>query len=286
MFPTEARGRSAMRERGGWRLIASVVIGLWCLVTGVLLLNVLVSSFKTGAEILARPWALPARLVLKNYAELLRDGFMRYYGNSFVVLAASICGLLALAAPAAYGLGKFQFRGNRALRLFFLVGMMFPVQLGIIPLFGLMKGMGLINTVWSVVIIFMAGLSIPVFLLTNYMQSIPDVLREAARMDGASELRIFIRIFIPLMTPAFGALIPLTAVGIWNEFFIPLVFISNDAAKTLPLGLLRYFTGHGFNLSKLGVEFAAVAISIVPLILLYLAGSRRIIQGLTMGAVK
>ena len=278
--------RARERERNPWYAVFTGVIGLYCLVSVLLLLNVLVSSFRPNGEILSQPWSLPSHLILNNYASLFRDGFLRYYVNSGIVLVASVCALLALTAPTAYGLGKFRFRGNAALRMYFLLGMMFPVQLGVIPLFRLMRVLGLINTVWGVVIVFAAGLSVPVFITTNFTQSIPDVLREAARMDGASELRIFTRIFLPLMMPAFGALIPLTAVGIWNEFFIPLVFISRDAAKTVPLGLLRYFNGHGFNLSKLGVEFAAVTISIGPLILLYLAASRRIIQGLTRGAIK
>jgi raffinose/stachyose/melibiose transport system permease protein len=272
--------RSTTRENRAWYLVFSVLIGLWCLITVVLLLNIFISSFKTNTDIFKSPWSLPGKLILGNYTTLIDDGFLKYYLNSFIILAAAICMLLALSAPAAYGLGKFKFKGNRTFRMYFLLGMMFPLQLGIIPLFGL------INSIVGVIIIYSSGVSIPVFILTNFTQSVPDALREAAKIDGASEFTIFLKIFLPLMMPAFGALIPLTAVGIWNEFFVPLVFISDDNLKTLPLGLLKYFTGRGFNLSKIGVEFAAVTISILPLTLIYLFGSKKIIGGLTQGAVK
>lgn len=274
------------RENWHWRVLFSAVIGLWCLITVILFANVLKLSFEPEIAIFQYPWSLPQHVTFQNYVNMFNDGFLNFFANSFYVLLISIVLLLAVSAPAAYGLGKFAFRGNKLLRLFFLIGMMFPVQLGIIPLFNLMRTLHLMNTRESIILIYAASVSLPIFILTNFVQSVPDALREAAKIDGASEFQIFYKIFLPLMSPALGALLPLSAVGIWNDFFIPLVFITNDALKTVPLGLMQYFTNRGFDLSKVGIEFAAMSLSIFPLLLLYIFGSRYIIGGLTTGAVK
>lgn len=274
------------RENRAWHALASLIVGAWCLITVVLLLNVLALSFKPSFEILSHPWSISRKIDPVNYAKLLREGFMGYYLNSIIVLFFSVLFVLLLAMPAAYGLGKFTFRGNRLLRIYFLVGMMFPAQLGIIPLFSLMRNLHLLDTLWAVILVYSVSVSVPVYFLTSFIQGIPDALREAARIDGANELRIFLQIFLPMTRPALAALLPLSAVSIWNEFFIPLVLISSDRLKTLPLGLMKYFNGKGFDLSKIGVEFAAMAISIFPLLLLYLIGSRNIVGGLSKGALK
>jgi len=274
------------RENWPWYLIVSVIIGLWCLITTLLFLNTIISSFKENIDIFTRPWLLPQKIVFDNYQKLIKDGFMRYFAKSFGLLIASIVCILALAAPASYGLGKFKFKGNKLLRNYFLVGMMFPVQLGVIPLFNLLKTLNLVDNLFGIFLIYIAGISIPVFILTNFTQNVPEELREAARIDGANEVGIFTRIFLPLMRPAIAAMIPLLAVGIWNDFFVPLVFISSDAFKTVPLGLMRYFTSKGFKLEYIGVIFAAMSLSIFPLIALYLVGSKNIIEGLTQGSIK
>ena len=274
------------RENWPWYLVVSVIIGLWCLITTLLFLNTIISSFKENIDIFTRPWLLPQKIVFDNYQKLIKDGFMRYFAKSFGLLIASIVCILALAAPASYGLGKFKFKGNKLLRNYFLVGMMFPVQLGVIPLFNLLKTLNLVDNLFGIFLIYIAGISIPVFILTNFTQNVPEELREAARIDGANEVGIFTRIFLPLMRPAIAAMIPLLAVGIWNDFFVPLVFISSDAFKTVPLGLMRYFTSKGFKLEYIGVIFAAMSLSIFPLIALYLVGSKNIIEGLTQGSIK
>ena len=281
-----SKWKSFNRDNRVWHALASVLIGCWCLITIVLLLNVLILSFKSSIEILGHPWSIPRRPNLVNYAKLLEEGFMRYYLNSVIVLLFSVFFVLVLSMPAAYGLGKFNFKGNKLLRAYFLIGMMFPAQLGIIPLFGMMRSIHLLNTLWGVILVYSVSVSVPIYFLTSFIQGIPDALREAARIDGAGEFRIFVQIFVPMTRPALAALLPLSAVGIWNEFFIPLVLLSSDKLKTLPLGLMRYFNGKGFDLSKIGIEFAAMAISIFPLLLLYIIGSKNIIGGLSKGALK
>jgi len=275
------------RENAGWYMLFSFIIGIWCFITILLFLNTLISSFKNNVDILTHPWSLiPQKFTFDNYVKIVQRGFLRYFVNSFLILIVSIVFNLAVSTPCAYGLGKFKFRGNAFLRRYFLFGMMFPVQLGIIPLYNLIRVMGLLDNLAGIILIYAAGVSIPVFILTNFTQNVPDELRAAARIDGAGEWKIFTRIFIPLMRPAIAALLPLLAVNMWNDFFIPLVFIISDALRTVPLGLMQFYSSHGFNLMYVGMVFAAMSLSMFPLLALYLAGSRNIIGGLTAGAVK
>ena len=274
------------QENFFWRVLFSVLVGIWCLITVILFANVFLSSFKTNVDIFTSPWGFPREFVLSNYKQLFHDGFMIYFSNSFIIMLVSIAVILSVSSMAAYGLGKFSFKGNKLLRNYFLLGLMFPVQLGIIPLFNLLKTFHLINTLFGVILIYSAGVSIPIFILTNFLQTIPDAMRESARIDGAGEFLIFRKIILPMMKPAVGALIPLNAVGLWNDFFIPLVFLSDVKLKTVPLGLMQYFTGKGFDISKIGLVFTAVIVSILPLLFIYIFGSGKIISGLTAGTIK
>lgn len=274
------------QENWQWHTVFSFIIGIFCLISILLFGNIFISSFKTNTDIFSGPWGFPHKFVVSNYVKLVNDGFLKYYLNSFIIMITAIVVILVFSSFAAYGLGKFSFKGNRFLRNYFLIGLMFPVQLGIIPLFNLMKSLHLINSLLSVILIYSAGLSIPIFIMTNFLQSIPDAMRESAKIDGAGELRIFLKIFFPMMKPAIGALIPLNAVGLWNDFFIPLVFLSNEQVKTVPLGLMQYFTGKGFDITKIGLVFTAVSLSIIPMLIIYLFGSSKIIGGLTQGTIK
>jgi len=274
------------RENWPVYLAFTIILSVYCMITVVLFLNTFISSFKPQAEFFMQPWKLPKAFILDNYRRLFRDGFMNYYRNSLTIMICSIVSVLAISAPAAYGLGRFKFRGNNALRLYFLIGMMFPGQLAIIPLFNLVKGLGLINKLGGLFVVYTAGVGVPIFLLTKFTLTIPESLRESAKIDGASEFKIFTRIFLPLMRPGLGALIPLTAIGFWNDFFLPLIFITAREARTIPLGLRRYHAESGFSLEFTGVMFAAMTITILPLVLLYIIGSRNIISGITLGSVK
>ena len=265
----------------------AIILFLYTSITIVLLLNLFLSSFKNSAEFFMAPWALPKNFNLANYQRLfVKDGFLRYFKNSFIVMICSIAGVMTLACPAAYGLGRFNFKGNGALRFYFLIGMMVPGQLAIIPLFNLVKGLGLMNSIGGLIVIYMSGVALSIFILTKFTLTIPESLRESAKMDGASEFAIFFKIFLPLMKPGIGSLIPLTAISYWNDFFIPLIFITSDKSRTVPLGLTRYFTASGFDLQYLGVVFAAMSVAVFPLIVIYLVGSKNIMSGIMLGSVK
>ena len=276
------------RKTGFWHNVVSVILGIYCLITIVLLLVVFISSFRPYAETFKNIWSLPQQFILTNYIYIFQHNFLTYFWNSLFVTVVSIVALLFLASLAAFGLGKYKFKGSGLLLGFFFLGAMFPAQVGIVPLFNIVTAFHLTNSLIGLIVIYASGLSIPVFILTNFMKTIPDSILESARIDGAGTFRVYRQILVPLIMPAIGALIPLTAVGLWNDLFFPLVFINSTNLRTIPLGVLTYYSGRqgAMKMAQFGIIFAAISVSILPMLILYLAGSRYIIEGITTGAVK
>jgi len=243
------------------------------------------SAFKTTGEIYSSPFALPDSFALKNLATIWRETrFLTYLGNSLLVTITSIAVMLASGTLAAYALARYAFRGNEAIYLFFLAGLMVPLKLAVIPLFIELRALGLIDNRLGLVLVYAAmGLPSTVFIMTGFLRTIPAELEEAARIDGASEGRILFRIMLPLSRPALVIAGIHNAVPIWNDFFFPLVLIQSDHAKTLPQGLTVFM---GEYSTDWGVLFAGLTLSALPLTMVYIALSRQFIAGLTSGAVK
>jgi len=243
------------------------------------------SAFKSTGEIYDSPFALPDSFALKNLATIWRETrFLAYLGNSLLVTASSIALMLASGTLAAYAIARYAFRGNEAIYLFFLAGLMVPLKLAVIPLFIELRALGLIDNRLGLVLVYAAmGLPSTVFIMTGFLRTIPAELEEAARIDGASEGRILLRIMLPLSRPALVIAGIHNAVPIWNDFFFPLVLIQSDHAKTLPQGLTVFM---GEYSTDWGVLFAGLTLSALPLTLIYIALSRQFIAGLTSGAVK
>jgi raffinose/stachyose/melibiose transport system permease protein len=185
---------------------------------------------------------------------------------------------------AAYGISRYTFKGNTLVYMLFLSGIMLPLKAAIIPLFLLIKKLGLINSRLSIIMIFMAmGLPSTVFILSGFMKSIPIELEYAARIDGCNDFSIYRRIVMPMVAPAIALVTIYNAVPIWNDFFFPLVFLQSNAIKTLPVGLSTFFGQHSTNWSLL---FTGLSIAILPMLILYLFMSKYFIKGMTAGAVK
>jgi raffinose/stachyose/melibiose transport system permease protein len=248
-------------------------------------LVMVLSAFKSTAEIYASPFALPDSFELRNLATIWRETrFLLYLGNSLLVTITSIAVMLASGTLAAYALARYAFRGNEAIYLFFLSGLMVPLKLAVIPLFIELRTLDLIDSRLGLVLVYAAmGLPSTVFIMTGFLRAIPAELEEAARIDGASEGRILARIMLPLSRPALVIAGIHNAVPIWNDFFFPLVLIQSDHAKTLPQGLTVFM---GEYSTDWGVLFAGLTLSALPLTLVYIALSRQFIAGLTSGAVK
>ncbi|MCF7946917.1 MAG: carbohydrate ABC transporter permease [Spirochaetia bacterium] len=267
-----------------------IVLMLLIMISYVLLIiyplfNMFISSFKSNRAILSQPFALPASLDFENFKDVWIDkGFYRYFTNSVLVTGIAMLFVIIFGSMAAYGISRYTYRGNTLVYMLFLSGIMLPLKAAVIPLFLLIKRMGLINTQLSVIFIFMAmGLPSTVFILSGFMKSIPLDLEHAARIDGCNDFTIYRRIVMPMIAPAIALVTIYNSVPIWNDFFFPLVFLQSDRIKTLPVGLSTFFGQHSTDWSLL---FTGLSIAILPMLFLYLFMAKYFIKGMTAGAVK
>lgn len=243
------------------------------------------TSFKSTPEIFRNPFGLPETWSLDTFRTVwTRAKFGLYLRNSLLTTGVSALLLLATAAPAAYALARYSFRLKPYLFLFFLAGIMIPIRLGILPLYLLMRDLGLLDTPFALILTYAAsGMPMSVFLLSVFFRNLPRELEDAARIDGCNELQIFYRIMLPLVRPGLATVVIVNVVPWWNDFFFPLLFIQSDTWKTIPLGMQIFFGQHLVNWS---LVFSGMVLASLPLLLIYLVMSRQFIAGLTAGAVK
>jgi raffinose/stachyose/melibiose transport system permease protein len=243
------------------------------------------SGFKSTGEIFDSPFALPDFTDLGNFRRIFTEtSFPRYFINSIVVTGGAIIAIVVLGTMGGYALARYEFPGNTLLLLLFLAGMMLPLKLAVIPLFLQLRDLGLLDTRLGLILVYTAmGLPSCVFIMTGFLRTLPRELEEAARIDGASELRIMLSIMLPLSLPPMAIAAIYNAVPIWNDFFFPLVFIQSEAKKTLPQGLTVFM---GEYTTDWGMLFAGLTIAALPLTLVYILMSRQFIHGITAGAVK
>lgn len=243
------------------------------------------SAFKTNMEIFQSPFSLPDFSHVGNFVKIwTQTNFLRYLTNSFVVTGASMACILTLGTMAAYAIARYEFFGASFILMFFLAGLTLPLKLAIIPLFMLMRDLGILNNQLSLIAVYTAmGLPTTVFIMTGFIRTLPSELEDAARMDGASEARIMWSIMLPLVRPALVIAGIQNVVPIWNDFFFPLVFIQNDNLKTLPQGLTTFM---GEYTTDWGVLFSGLTLSAAPIIIIYIVLSRQFISGMTSGAIK
>lgn len=243
------------------------------------------AGFKSNIEIFNNPFAIPDFTDLTNYiAVWTQTNFLRYLFNSVSVTGLSIMLILVLGTMAAYAIARYEFFGASFILLFFLAGLTLPLKLAIIPLFILFRDLGILNTHWSLVVVYVAmGLPSTVFIMTGFIRILPRELEDAARMDGASELRIMWSVLLPLCRPALVISAIHNLVPIWNDFFFPLVFIQQDTLKTLPQGLTAFM---GEYTTNWGVMFAGLTLAAAPITIIYIILSKQFINGMTSGALK
>ncbi|HEY1876658.1 MAG TPA: carbohydrate ABC transporter permease [Rhizomicrobium sp.] len=244
-----------------------------------------ISSFKTNAEIFTSPFAMPESFSLANAEKVWTDtNFVRYLANSIGVTAASIILIVVVSTMAAYAIARYEFRGSTLILMFFLSGMTVPLKLAIIPLFIQLDTLHLLDTYAGLVLVYVAmGIPSAVFIMTGFLRSLPRELEEAPRVDGANEWHIMMQIMLPLARPAMVIVAIQNAVPIWNDFFFPLILITSDNLKTLPQGLTVFM---GEFTTNWGVLFTGLSLAALPITLVYIALSRQFIAGITQGAVK
>ena len=242
-----------------------------------------VSFMASGQANVFPPPLLPRAPTLDAYRALFsRMGMARYFANS-VLVSVAITGLsLLVNAMAGYAFAKLRFRGRERLFQLLLAALVIPAQVAMLPLFLLMKQLGLVNSYAGVVVPALATV-FGIFLVRQYARSIPDELIEAARLDGAGELRIFFGIVLPLLKPVLVTLAIFTFMAAWNDFMWPLIVLTDQAHYTLPVAMASLSREHIMDVEMM---MAGAVVTVVPVLALFLLLQRYYIQGLLLGSVK
>jgi len=274
-------GRSKVTSTDALRVVILVTSALLALIPIVWLV---LGSFKTPAELSKRPpTLLPESWGLSNYTEAMtRFNFPSYLTNSVIVTVAATLLTLAINSMAAYALAKYNFRGKNGLFLLTLATIMIPLQVILLPVYQVVASLGMVNTLWGLIIP-AAATPTGVFILRQYMLSIPDELIEAARVDGAGEFRIFFRIVLPMCRPALAVVAILSIMWRWNDFLWPLVVAQSEAVYTLPVALARFTAEETvpFNLI-----IAMSVVTVLPVIICFLYFQRQIVTGIANTGIK
>lgn len=243
------------------------------------------SSFKTNQEFALSVISLPKGLHIENYVHAWKTANIGiYFFNSvFVSLASIVCTVL-IGASASFVLAKFAFRGKKAISSILVIGMLIPLQSVLVPLFSLMRDFHLLDTPWSLILVYTAfSLPLTVFLMESFIAAFPDEIMEAAIIDGTSMWRMFFSVILPMTRPVVATVAILNFLNNWKEFSFALVFINSEVKKTLPLGLYNFLGA--FTTDYAGL-MAALTIATVPILVIYLALQEQVINGMTAGAVK
>ncbi|WRH26398.1 ABC transporter permease subunit [Arthrobacter sp. JZ12] len=242
------------------------------------------SAFKTSAEIFADPWALPNAFSFENYVKAWNQGVVSYFANSLFITAISLAATLLLGAAAAYALTKLHLPFSRTVTFLILGGLMVSPTMILVPLFQLLQTVGLYNTHAGLIIVYVAyRLPFTIFLIRAYMLTLSDEVVEAARIDGANSVQIFLRVILPLCKPVLASAGLVYVLFAWNEFPFALVFLNDADLKTLPVGLLDFKSTLQTDWSVL---FAGLAIASLPMIVAFAIGQRYFIRGLSEGMGK
>ncbi|WP_022889516.1 carbohydrate ABC transporter permease [Agromyces italicus] len=281
----EKAGRRKSRRRTPGGVVVDVVL----VVFGILMISplvwLIVQSLTVPEFAFASPpsW-LPIPFTLQNFADVLDYmPFFQQFGNSLLLAAISTAGALLFSILAAYAFARIDFRGSRLLLVIMLSALMVPAQLVIIPIFIMMRQVGLVDTLASLWLPALINV-FQIFFLSQYFKTIPRELDEAARIDGAGHLWILFRMLVPLSAPAIAALAILGFEASWNGYFGPLIFLSSPENMTLPLGLVTL--QNGFGAAPAVVVFAAITMVVLPLLVVFLAFQRQIVESVASTGLK
>ena len=248
-----------------------------------LLWMVSVSFMQPGAASSYPAPVLPAQATLDNYRQLFAQaGMGRYLLNSLAIACAVTAISVLFNVMAGYAFAKLRFAGREALFRSLLAALVIPGQVAMMPLFLMLKAMGLVNTWAGVIVPGMAGV-FGIFLVRQYAKSLPDALLEVARMDGAGELRIFVSVILPLLKPVLVTLAVFAFLGSWNDFMWPLIVLTDGELYTAPVALASLSLEH---VQDSELMMAGSVVTVLPVLLLFLGLQRYYLQGLTMGSVK
>lgn len=268
------------------KILFNLVILIFLIIQLYPIVWLFVASIKPTVELSSTPFALPHNPTLNNFIKVFSDGKIGFYiWNSIKVTGISLLLIIALSATAGFALAKFNFKITKKIYGFFTFGIMIPVQITLIPLFIFYSKLGVLNTSFSLILP-QVGFALPlsVMMFCSFYSFLPNELLEAAIVDGCSTYRIFVKIVFPLARNTIITIASMYSILIWNDFIFANTFISDDAAKTVAMGLKDYVGAFG-NVDW-GSTFAAITITILPPMVVYFALNRWVTAGMTLGATK
>lgn len=248
-------------------------------------LTIFNNSFKSLREIFLKPFALPEKLSLANYMEAWKSAnLLTGYFNSLFISLISVMGILAISSMLSYLISRYKFPFRRTLYLFIIIGLALPARLAVIPIYVTLNKLNLLDTRTGLILVYMAtGISFATFLMKRFMDEIPIEIEESAMMDGATPWTIFRTIALPLTRPAMLVVGLVNFVGIWNDFFFPLIIINSRSKETVPLAISVFFGEYSNSWHLIS---AALSLSVLPIMIIFFLLSKYFIAGMTEGAIK
>lgn len=291
MTATEAlttRRERAPKVRKRWtpsEVVVMAVLSALVLLVSTPVLYALANSFRSYSDITRDPMGLPTSFTLDNYVQLFQQtDFAEAVGNTLIITVATVVLLVAMVPMAAYGIERLGGRTGRWLYVLFIAGLMIPFQVRMIPLVEGFDDVGLYSTLTSVILVHLGGAaSFGILLYCSFIKGIPVEVEEAAHMDGAGRLRTFWLIVFPMLLPVTSAFVIIQALGLWNDFFIPLVFLDSSSAGTINVAINRMV---GLLTSQWQLIYTGAILAIIPSVAIFAAFQRYFIKGMSIGAVK
>jgi raffinose/stachyose/melibiose transport system permease protein len=269
------------------RIFQTVVLIWFSLFAVVIIYPILwlgLSGLKSNADFFLNTWSLPEEWLWANYRAAWDAGIGQFFLNSVFITIVSVVIVLLLGSMAAFGLSRFQFKGQNVLLVIILSGLMLAPQVSLIPLYKLLQAIGLYNTYWALILPYVAfQLPFSIFLMRSYFLSIPKELEESAIIDGCNIWKVYRHIIVPMGKPIIASCALLTGMNVWNEFMFALVFVEDSALRTIPVGLMNLRSQLNTNF---GIQLAGLAISALPMIIAYIVFQKQFVRGLSAGGVK
>jgi N-acetylglucosamine transport system permease protein len=285
----QTTARASKSTRGGSISggFSQLILIVWALMVILPFLWMVMSSFKTDNEIILSPWNFPNSLQWDNFTRAWSQARIgAYVQNSLIVVTGSVFLTLFCSSMTAYVLARYEFPLNRPIFYLFMVGLLFPVFLALVPLFFVVQDLHLLGTYQGLILVYTAySLPFSIFFLTSFFRTLPSELAEAAIIDGASHYRVFFNIMLPLAKPGLVAIGIFNVLGQWNQFILPLVLNPNPDKYLLSQGLAFLAIQQGYD-NDYSALFAALTITMVPTLVVYIIFQRRLEGGLTAGALK
>jgi len=267
-----------------FQLAVIVWFGIFSLVIIFPLIWLCLSGLKSNRDFFLNTWSLPEEWLWGNYKAAWDAGVGDFFFNSVFVTVVSVTIILLLGAMAAYGLSRFQFKGQNMLLVIILSGLMLAPQVSLLPLYKLLQAVGLYNTYGALILPYVAfQLPFAIFLMRSYFLSIPKELEESAIIDGCNSWKVFWHIILPMGKPIIASAALLTGMFVWNEFMFALVFIEDSSLRTIPVGLMNLRSQLNTNF---GIQLAGLAISALPMVIAYIMFQKQFVRGISAGGVK